>query len=242
MPLRVLLVDDHALFREGLKSLLSARGLEVVGTAGNGAEAVECAGALNADVVLMDLEMPVMGGLEATRLIKSKLPDQRIVVLTASEAEENLFEAVKSGAQGYLLKSLEPDALVEQVESAARGEAALTPQLAAKILAEFARAGGSGQATPETRARGAPPESPVPPGTGAGGEADLITPLTAREREVLELLVAGATNKEIAQRLVVSKNTTKYHLKNILQKLHLHNRAQVVSFALRRGLTRSSGA
>ncbi len=243
MALRVFLVDDHVLFREGLRSLLSARGLEVVGTAGNGAEAVESVGDLDPDLVLMDLDMPVMGGLEATRLIKVKLPDLPVVVLTASEAEENLFEAVKSGAQGYLLKSLDPDALVDQIQAAARGEPALTPQLAAKILTEFARAGTS-TAAETTPAEPAPAHSVQGERdvSGADGEAESITPLTAREREVLELLLGGATNKEIAQRLVVSENTTKYHLKNILQKLHAHNRAQVVAFALRHGLTRPSGA
>jgi len=139
-----------------------------------------------------------------------------VVILTASEDEADLFEAVKSGAQGYLLKSYEPETVIRLLEGALEGQAALTPGLAAKILAEFSRQGGV---------------------RGVGkAEAGLAEPLTAREREVLELVVAGASNKEIARRLYVSENTVKYHLKNILQKLHAHNRAQVVAFALKHGL------
>lgn len=223
MAPRVLLVDDHRLFREGLKSLLTERGIEVVGEAASGAEAVARARELRPNVVLMDLGMPDVGGLEATRRLKAELPDTAVVILTASEAERDLFEAVKSGAQGYLLKDMAPDTLVEQVRAAARGEPALTPQLAARILAEFARLSS------------APAASSVPPREPAAAPEPL-PPLTAREREVLELLVAGATNKEIAQKLVITQNTVKYHLKNVLHKLHLHNRAQVIAYALRHGL------
>lgn len=238
MAIKVVLVDDHALFREGLKSLLIARGIQVLAEAADGAQALEKVRETEPDVLLMDLDMPGIAGLEATRLIKADYPEIRIVILTASEAEADLFEAVKSGAQGYLLKSVEPDILIEQVEAAARGEPALTPDLASKLLNEFARIGDQG---PTTIAH--PPSaetSHLPTGPAVAGMPDelIVTPLTAREREVLELLVDGATNKEIADRLVVSENTTKYHLKNILQKLHAHNRAQVVAFALRHGLTR----
>ncbi len=239
MPVRVLLVDDHPLFREGLKALLQARGVEVVAEAGDGAEALARVRDSVPDVVLMDLDMPGIGGLEATRLIKAEAPAMPIVILTASEAEENLFEAVKSGAQGYLVKSVEPDQLIEHLEAAARGEPALTAGLASKLLAEFARLGD------QTTAGAADSLSEAAVSSTAGRELTddlpaelLVTPLTAREREVLELLVDGATNKEIAERLVVSENTTKYHLKNILQKLHAHNRAQVVAYALRYGLAR----
>ena len=213
---RVVIVDDHRLFRVGLKQLLESRGFEVVGEAGDGAEAVQVVRKTRPDLVLMDLLMPGMGGLEATRLIKAEFPDLPVVVLTASEEEADLFEAVKSGAQGYLLKSYDPETVIRLLEGALEGQAALTPGLAAKILAEFSRQGG-------VRGEGK-------------AEAGLIEPLTAREREVLELVVAGASNKEIARRLYVSENTVKYHLKNILQKLHAHNRAQVVAFALKHGL------
>ncbi|MCC7103644.1 MAG: response regulator transcription factor [Chloroflexi bacterium] len=219
-----LLVDDHRLIREGLKGFLLGRGIEVVGEAGDGREAVALARALRPDLVIMDLGMPVMGGLEATRLIKTDQPETAVVILTASEAESDLFEAVKSGAQGYLLKSMDPTAMVEQIEAAGRGEPALTPRLAAKILAEFARL--------------STPTQPAVMSQGIAGDG--AAELTAREREVLELLVAGAANKQIAHQLVVSENTVKYHLKNILQKLHLQNRAQVVAYALRHGLAGAS--
>jgi DNA-binding NarL/FixJ family response regulator len=217
-----MLADDHRLVREGLKQFLAGRGIEVVGEAGDGQEAVERARELRPDVLIMDLGMPRMDGLEATRLIKAEQPAVTVVILTASEAETDLFESVKSGAQGYLLKSMEPETMVEQIEAAGRGEPALTPRLASKILTEFSRL-GSQPAAPEAVAE-------------HGAERKGPTALTDREREVLELVVVGASNKQIAHELVVTENTVKYHLKNILQKLHLHNRAQVVGYALRHGL------
>jgi DNA-binding NarL/FixJ family response regulator len=225
MALRIVLVDDHRLVREGLKGFLALRGVEIVGEGSNGRDALRLVRELAPDVLLMDLSMPEMNGLEATRLIKAERPEQVIVILTASESEADLFEAVKSGAQGYLLKSLDPELLIGQLEAAARGEAALTPALAAQPLTELARSSSSPQA--------AQPAAPTPTRPAS---PDQIEPLTAREREVLDLVVRGASNHEIAEALVVSDNTVKFHLKNILGKLHLHNRAQVVAYALRQGL------
>ncbi len=218
-PMRVLIADDHGLFRDGMRSLLEARGIDVVGEARNGREAVELARRLRPDVVLMDLSMPEMTGLEATRALSAESPDLRVVVVTASEDDADLFEAIKSGAQGYIFKNLESDQFFGLLEGVTRGEPALTPGLARKLLSEFARP------APAPAAREQAPEG-----------------LTAREREVLELLVQGVTsNHDLAERLVVSENTVKYHLRNILDKLHLQNRAQVIAYAVRHGLVDRPG-
>jgi DNA-binding NarL/FixJ family response regulator len=216
--MRVLIADDHPLFRDGLRSLLEARGIEVVGEARDGREAIEQIKRSRPDVVLMDLNMPQMGGLAATRAISAEGLDVKVVVLTASEDDADLFEAIKSGAQGYLFKNLDSDEFFRLLEGVARGEPALTPNLARKLLGEFAR--------PPAPAAAAPDETHS---------------LTEREREVLNLLVQGVTsNRELAERLVVSENTVKYHLRNILDKLHVQNRAQVVAYAVRHGIVEPS--
>lgn len=208
--MKILIADDHALFRDSLRSLLEAHGLEVLGEARNGREAVELARKLKPEVVLMDLSMPEMDGLAATRLISADMPEVKVVVLTASDEDAKLFEAIKSGAQGYLLKNLESEDFFSLLDGVNRGEPALTPALARKLLQEFAR----------------PSHAPTPP-----HDPDA---LTDREREVLELLVSGVTsNRKLAKQLGVSENTVKFHVRNILDKLHLHNRAQVVSYAIR---------
>lgn len=208
--MKILIADDHALFRDSLRSLLEAHGLEVIGEARNGREAVELAKKLKPEVVLMDLSMPEMDGLAATRLISAGQPEVKVVVLTASDEDAKLFEAIKSGAQGYLLKNLESEDFFSLLDGVNRGEPALTPALARKLLQEFAR--------PVQAA--APPQDP--------------DALTDREREVLEHLVNGVTsNRKLAKQLGVSENTVKFHVRNILDKLHLHNRAQVVSYAIR---------
>ncbi|HKI06049.1 MAG TPA: response regulator transcription factor [Thermoanaerobaculia bacterium] len=217
--MRILIADDHTLFRESLRSLLASRGLEIVGEAREGREAVELARSLRPDIVLMDLAMPGLDGLAATRLISAEMPEVKVVVLTGSDDDAQLFEAIKSGAQGYLLKNLESRELFSLLEGVGRGEPALTPRLASKLLQEFAR----------------PPK--------AASEPHDPDALTDREREVLELLVNGVTsNRKLAKQLGVSENTVKFHVRNILDKLHLHNRAQVVGFALRHGIVAPSGA
>ncbi|MGD2115750.1 MAG: response regulator transcription factor [Acidobacteriota bacterium] len=215
--MRIVIADDHALFRDSLRSLLAARDLEVVGEARNGKEAVELTWQLKPDVVLMDLMMPEMDGLEATKRLAAELPDVKVIVLTASDDEANLFEAIKAGAKGYLLKDLEADRFFSLLEGVAQGEPALTPSLARKLLDEFAR-----------------------PKPAAREEYDPDA-LTEREQEVLELMVDGITsNRRLASELGVSENTVKFHVRNILDKLHLHNRAQVVAYALRHRLVEPS--
>ncbi|HEX5720504.1 MAG TPA: response regulator transcription factor, partial [Thermoanaerobaculia bacterium] len=195
--MNILIADDHALFRDSLRSLLEARGLTVVGEARNGREAVELARKLKPEVVLMDLSMPEMDGLAATRLISADLPEVKVVVLTASDEDAKLFEAIKSGAQGYLLKNLESGEFFTLLEGINRGEPALTPSLARKLLQEFAK--------------------PIPSQSQPQGP----DALTERELEVLELLVQGITsNRKLAKHLGVSENTVKFHVRNILDKLH----------------------
>ncbi len=212
--MKLIIADDHALFRDSLKSLLIARGLEVVGEASNGVEAVSLARRLRPDIVLMDLTMEEMDGLTATRLISAELSDVKVVVVTASTEDQDLFEAIKSGAEGYILKDLEADRFFPLLEGVARGEPALTPLLARKLLTEFAK-----------------------PSKDSYKESRDPDALTARELEVLETMVGGVTtNRSLAKTLGVSENTIKFHVRNILDKLHLHNRAQVVSYALRHGI------
>jgi len=209
--MRILIADDHALFRESLSSLLTARDFEVVGEANNGREAVEKAWQHKPDVVLMDLAMPEVDGLAATKHLAAELPDIKVVILTASDDDESLFEAIKAGAKGYLLKDLEADEFFTLLAAVGRGEPALTPSLARRLLDEFARP--------------------------AGRKSDDPDALTQREQEVLELMVDGVTtNRRLAKQLGISENTVKFHVRNILDKLHLHNRAQVVAYALKHRL------
>jgi DNA-binding NarL/FixJ family response regulator len=208
----VLLVDDHPLFLDGIAALLSVHPeFHVVGRARDGCEAVERARALSPDLILMDIRMPRCSGLEATRLIKAETPESHIVILTVSEEDEDLFEAIKSGAQGYLLKSLEPTDFFGLLQGIASGEVAFSPGLAMKVLQGFSSAS-----------------------RGTAAEED--EELSSREREVLELLSSGATNKEIAADLNISEHTVRFHLRNILNKLHLRNRTAAATYALRRGI------
>ena len=212
--IRVLLVDDHPLFRKGLASLLAMeKGFKVVGEAQDGMEAIRKARDLTPDVILMDIYMPGCDGLEATRHIKEALPNAKVVILTISEEDRTLFEAIKCGAHGYLLKKVEPKKLFEMLRGVVRGEAPISRSTAAKILKEFAE-----QARRE--AREAPEEQ-----------------LSPKEREVLVLLTEGLTNKEIGNKLGITENTVKNHLKNILDKLHVENRVQAATFALQKKLS-----
>lgn len=208
--MRVLLADDHALVRDGIASLLQAWGHEVVGQASDGKEAVELAEALEPELVLMDVRMPGLSGLQATAMIKSRLPGVSVVMLTVSEAEDDLFEAIKLGAQGYLLKNLESDQLRTMLRAVERGEPAITPATAGRIIAEFGRRGRQPEEDPDR--------------------------LTDRELDVLRHVTEGLRNKEIAARLGISENTVKFHLGNILAKLHAQSRTELAALAVREGL------
>jgi len=217
--MRILLADDHALFRDGVASLLDAWGHEVVGVASDGDGAVELADRLCPELVLMDVRMPGGGGINATVRLAALHPEIPIVMLTASEDEDDLFTAIKAGARGYLLKNLEAPELRAMLAAVERGEVAISPVTAARILAEVAR--------PRTRSTAASGGAVAPAGPDR---------LTEREVEVLRLVVAGLRNKEIAADLGISENTTKFHLRNILEKLHAGSRTEVAARAVREGL------
>jgi DNA-binding NarL/FixJ family response regulator len=220
-PIRVVLADDQALVRGGFRSLLDAqRDIEVVGEAGTGDEAVAMASGLSPDVVLMDIRMPGMDGLAATRAIAEdeRLRDVRIVVLTTFGLDEYVFEAIRAGASGFLVKDTEPDELVHAVRIVAGGEALLSPSITKKLLLEFA-----------TRAK-----EPLPP--------DGLDELTEREREIVALVGEGLSNQEIAERLFVSPATAKTHVSRAMSKLRARDRAQLVVIAYESGLVRPGWA
>lgn len=216
-PTRVLIVDDHSLFRKGVRSVLESEAdFLVVGEASDGCEAITLAEETKPDIILMDITMPVCSGLEATRQIKSFLPDTRIIILTISEAEADLFEAVKSGAQGYIQKDVNAADLVPALRRAVKGEALLSGLLAAKILDEFRKTKGvSDQLETE--------------------------PLTEREIEVLRLVASGLSNRQIAKALFLTENTVKHHLSNILGKLHMKSRVQLAIYFHRAGTSKTEG-
>jgi NarL family two-component system response regulator LiaR len=211
-PIRVVLVDDHAVVRKGLRALFGREpGIEVVGEAEDGEQAVRTVGRLRPDVILMDLEMPGIGGVEATRQISEHHPDVKIVVLTSHAAEEDVFPALKAGALGYLLKHSAPDDVLRAIRQAHRGETVLHPAIARMVLQELHR----------------PPQPRQSPTTD---------PLSAREIEVLRLLARGMSNQEIADTLVVGEATVRSHVSAILRKLQLASRTQAALYALREGL------
>lgn len=214
-PIRVVIVDDHALFRRGLELVLSEEpGLEVVGEAEDGVEAVARVAELEPDVVLMDVRMPGATGIEATRAIREMGSEARIVMLTVSDDEQDLYESVKAGANGYLLKEVSIEEVADAVRAVARGHGLISPSMASKLLQEFnvlARRA-------EERQRSASPR------------------LTDRELEVLKLVARGMSNREIAAELFIAENTVKNHVRNILEKLHLHSRMEAVVYAMREKL------
>jgi NarL family two-component system response regulator LiaR len=214
-PIRVLLVDDHAVVRKGLRALFEREpGIEVVGEASDGEESVRIVGRLRPDVILMDLEMPGIGGIEATRQITAEQPDTRVVILTSHAAEEDVFPALKAGALGYLLKHSAPDDVLRAIRQARAGETVLHPTIARMMLQEIQR-----------------PARPSQP-----GQRPTTDPLSARELEVLRLLARGMSNQEIADSIVVGEATVRSHVSAILRKLQLASRTQAALYALREGL------
>lgn len=211
--IRVLIADDHALFRQALRSVLGEESdLELVGEAADGEEAVALATELAPDVVLMDVRMPKLAGIEATRQIASVLPSARVVMLTVSDEDEDLFEAIKAGASGYLLKEVDPAEIARAVRQIYGGHSLLSPAVASKLVSEFA------SISKKADERAARPS------------------LTDREVEVLQLASDGLTNRQIGRRLGISENTVKNHIRNILEKLHLHSRMEAVLYAVREEL------
>ncbi|HVM55130.1 MAG TPA: response regulator transcription factor [Acidimicrobiales bacterium] len=214
-PIRVLVVDDHALFRRGLVLVLeSEEGIEVVGEADDGDAGVARAEELAPDVILMDVRMPRMGGIEATRAVSAALPSCRIIMLTVSDEEEDLYEAIKAGATGYLLKEISIEEVADAVRAVMQGQTLISPSMASKLISEFA-----------SLARRATDNQQLP-----------APRLTERELGVLRLVAQGLTNREIGEQLFIAENTVKNHVRNILEKLHLHSRMEAVLFAVREKL------
>lgn len=212
--IKVLLVDDQTLIRQGIRLLLGIEeDIQVVGEAGNGREAILQVEALHPDVVLMDIRMPEMDGVTATRELLTRYPEVRVIILTTFEDDETVFEGLKAGARGYLLKDISSEEMAEAVRKVAAGEALIQPRLTRKVLAEFTRlASGEGKQTPSK----------------AAASASLPVPLTGRELEVLQALAHGLSNREIAAQLVITEGTVKNHVSNLIDKLGVRDRTQAV--------------
>jgi DNA-binding NarL/FixJ family response regulator len=208
--MRVLVADDHSLFRDGIVSLLEAAGFDVVGQAGDGQAAVEAALRLRPDLVLLDIGLPKLNGLEALKRIRQAEPDLRVVMLTVSDEDADLFEAIRLGANGYMLKNLTAKEFLEMIEGLDRGEAAISRRTATRLMQGFGGQRPTGSSDPSL--------------------------LTRREVELLQLVAQGFSNKAIAAQLTVSENTVKYHIRNILQKLGVQNRTEAAAQAIRQGL------
>jgi len=214
-PIRVLIVDDHALFRRGIVMVLEQeKDVEVVGEASDGTEAIQIASETMPDVVLMDVRMPRRGGIEATQQIKDLVPHAKILMLTISDEEADLYDAIKAGASGYLLKEISIEDVAGAIRAVQGGQSMISPSMASKLLAEFATMVKKGDEKPlASQPR-----------------------LTEREMEVLRLVAKGRNNRDIAKELFISENTVKNHIRNILEKLHLHSRMQAVVYAVREKL------
>jgi DNA-binding NarL/FixJ family response regulator len=214
-PIRVLVVDDHALFRRGLQMVLGSESdIEMVGEASDGAEALKVAAEMTPDIVLMDVRMPKRGGIDATTAIKAAVPSTKIIMLTISDEEADLYDAIKAGAMGYLLKEISIEEVASAVRAVYNGQSLISPSMASKLLTEFA-----------TMVRKDDERQQVP------------TPrITDREMEVLKLVAKGMNNRDIAKRLFISENTVKNHIRNILEKLQLHSRMEAVVYAVREKL------
>lgn len=220
MPIRVLLVDDHAIVRKGLQALLAEiDDIEVVGEAGNGEESIAQAALLRPDVILMDIVMPTMDGIEATRQITQRQPEARVLALTSFAGDDQVFPAIKAGALGYLLKDSDPAALIQAIRKVHNGEPSLNPRIARKLLHELGRPSSEERASSERRSIPSP------------------DPLTEREVEVLRFVAQGLGNQQIAAELSIAEVTVRSHVSHILDKLHLANRVQATLYALREGLT-----
>lgn len=215
---RILLVDDHELFREGVVKVINSQSdMEVVGQANDGLEALTMADELRPDMILMDINMPLSNGLEAAGLIHARVPDSIIIMLTAYEEEEKLFDAIKAGAQGYLLKSSSSANLVNGIRGVLEGEVSVPRKLARQFLAEFSKLSKQ---------------------TGNVVNEDVATNLTLRERDVLDIIATGASNQEIADTLEINLQTVKTHVSSILRKLQAKSRRQAAEFGLKQGLVR----
>ena len=211
--IRILIADDHALFRQAVKAILADEpDLELVGEAGDGEEAIRLANELQPDVILMDVRMPKIVGIEAARRINSDMPAAKIVMLTVSDDDADLVEAIKAGASGYLLKEVDPTEIATAVRQTYAGHSLLSPAVASKLVSEFAAI------------------------SKRADERALRPALTDRELEVLQLAADGLTNRQIGRRLTISENTVKNHIRNILEKLHLHSRMEAVLYAVREDL------
>ncbi|MDC5695717.1 response regulator transcription factor [Intrasporangium calvum] len=221
-PTRILLVDDQPLFRGAIAALLAGQpDMEVVGEAENGLLGVEAAHALRPDLVILDVEMPVMNGVEAVRLIREQVMDVKVIMLTVSDVEDHVLDALRNGAHGYLLKDLRPEQLYDMIRSVMRNETPISPGVAGRLLREIRQ----GSSKPRVTSPAAQPEQSV----------------TRRELEILRLVAEGLSNKEIAKRLVITEGTVKNHVHNALEKLHMDNRIQAAAYVIRQGLGAPSG-